>query len=163
MVRAAPFLWRVEAKSFRAGTDPIGPAGDVDEDHLSCAVCFEDLPAGGVAVLPCVCRIPYCHSCWDRALNTKFDTTGRAECPSCRSSMRADFNVETGQLVFTKLAAAGHTEALDANMRDRLYEQARPRQLRLLRACRRPVVDSAPTCDSISLGPECVCGRRLKK
>jgi len=122
-----------------------------------CAICFEDLaPLGGAVLLPCKCRVTYCSRCWDRALNAKYDQTRRAECPSCRTSMRVDFDAEARRLCFNKL------EESDSEMRNRLYEQARPLQITLLQQYG---VGVAPGGSVRPLkprpGPLCVCGSRM--
>eukprot|EP00913_Durusdinium_trenchii_P023681 g22245.t1 len=64
-----------------------------------CAICFEP---GTFVDLPCSCAIKYCTSCWDRALATSVTVRGRAQCPSCRSAFKVDFDTESSSLVFSK-------------------------------------------------------------
>lgn len=92
-------------------------------------------------------------------MNAKFEQTQVAQCPTCRTAMRVDFNPETGQLQFTS-QGPGLDALRDPLMRVRLQEQARPRQVWLLEqhgarlAALASAVDSPPV-------PECVCGSRL--
>lgn len=111
----------------------------------SCAVCFDDVLPGESVQLPCACRVPYCLPCWEQSLNVKFSQTRSAQCPTCRSAVRVDFDHQQRKLTFSKLPPG----ELDMGMRNRLYDQARPLQVRLLREFDQ------------SRGPECVCGSRL--
>jgi len=97
-----------------------------DEDSV-CAICFEHRP---FVNLPCACRINYCATCWDRALATSVTVRGRAQCPSCRSGFRIDFNQDAACLVFSK---EEKTTMTVADWRSRLYGKARPVQIRLLK------------------------------
>lgn len=132
------------------------------QHDLTCGICFEDASAnGGVVSLPCACRISYCSPCWDRALLVKYQQTRRAECPSCRSSMWVDFDAEVGKLSFRKL---GDRSGPDSNMRERLYDQARPWQVTLLK--RHGAESAQEGCGSPSApcpGPACVCGNQLSR
>lgn len=137
------------------GDDSDCPAvqPSVCQDSDTCAICFEELASlGGAVPLPCACRALYCHGCWDYALNSKFDQAQVAECPSCRRAMRVDFDAETGRLCFSLQALdAGR----DEEMRARLQEQAKPRQVRLLK-------DHGGRLAAGDLSePACVCGSSL--
>lgn len=127
----------------------------------SCLVCFETLHSAGDAVaLPCDCRAMYCHRCWDRALNAKYDQTKEAQCPTCRCPMRVDFHMATASLKFTKLAAP----VQDLHLRERIQEQTKPFQIRLLEKHGRQLrrgKDGVPHCGSQHRGPACICGSRL--
>lgn len=114
----------------------------------SCAVCYEDLGVvGGPVALPCSCQASYCRSCWDRALNASFDQSKMAQCPTCRCSIRVDFDETSGYLKF----ALQEDSKPDVYMRQRLQEQTKPFQIRLLERSRNQREDS----------PLCVCGCRL--
>jgi len=130
--------------------------GDNAEMSL-CAICFEDLALlGGAVPLPCKCRVTYCSRCWDRALNAKYNQTRRAECPSCRTAMRVDFDAEARRLCFKKL------EESESEMRTRLYEQARPLQMTLLQQYGVGVaVGGSVRSVKPRPGPLCVCGSRM--
>lgn len=129
-----------------------------EEEPEECAICFDDLAAkGGAVTLPCACRVAYCSSCWDRALNAKFERKRRAECPSCRTALRVDFDPARACLTFQRSDGMP-----DPTMRNRLYEQARPVQIKLLeghgaRLKEAEVTPSAAAAES----PRCVCGSRL--
>lgn len=102
------------------------PAAAEEED--CCAICFEQRP---FISLPCACRMNYCAGCWDRSLAVSVTVRGRAQCPSCRSAFRVDFDPATGGVVFTIDAEGTGTEAVD--WRSRMYVKARPVQVQLLR------------------------------
>jgi len=158
-----------------------------DEDAC-CAICFESQLQ--FVSLPCACKINYCSSCWDRALATSVTMRGHAQCPSCRSAFRIDFEPTAGGLVFS-IDAEG-TSAGD--WRARLYGKAKPVQIQLLRdygqslasgrpalpgllpqpplegcgACGSEAYAAAAPCESAGdvaarppFQPECVCGARL--
>eukprot|EP00931_Biecheleriopsis_adriatica_P100389 TRINITY_DN75714_c0_g1_i1.p1 TRINITY_DN75714_c0_g1~~TRINITY_DN75714_c0_g1_i1.p1 ORF type:complete len:373 (-),score=59.73 TRINITY_DN75714_c0_g1_i1:154-1149(-) len=98
-----------------------------EEEQECCAICFETAP---FVELPCQCNIKYCSSCWDRALATSVTTLGRAQCPSCRSPFKVDFDPEKRTLVF-----ASHPEGTPAaDWRSLLYAKAREVQINLLEA-----------------------------
>jgi len=153
------------------------------EDEDECVICFEALASkGGAVPLPCECRVSYCASCWDRSLAASVTACGRALCPSCRASMRVDFDGDRGLLVFSRAeepsAAAPDEEAeeasaFDDSWRRRLYEQAKPRQIQLLQrygaagaACGGSSASrtAAPqdSDSSATQPPRCVCGSRLR-
>eukprot|EP00929_Paragymnodinium_shiwhaense_P107419 TRINITY_DN73511_c0_g1_i2.p1 TRINITY_DN73511_c0_g1~~TRINITY_DN73511_c0_g1_i2.p1 ORF type:complete len:293 (+),score=41.56 TRINITY_DN73511_c0_g1_i2:45-881(+) len=132
------------------------PAVASEED--ACAICFDALSeCGGAAQLPCNCRVDYCNRCWDRALNSRFSAVKRAECPTCRTPMFVNFNAASGRLMFEKSDGTP-----DPKMRDRLYEQARPRQVRLLQQHGEQHLAAPGGLGGASqVGPSCVCGSRL--
>lgn len=119
---------------------------DIPED-LECGICFESVGAlGGAVSLPCACRTSFCHTCWDRALAASISACGLARCPSCRCPMRVDFDISLKRLVFSRASLAhryagtryvgGGQAYEDPNADDwqqRLYEQAKPTQIHLLR------------------------------
>jgi hypothetical protein len=130
-------------------------AMEEDDPVAACAVCFEDLSdVGGAVPLPCDCRAEYCRSCWDRALNAKFDQTKVAQCPTCRCPLRVDFDGETKNLLFNKLPF----HVPDPDMRLRIQAQTKPHQIGLLEQFG-AVVDS----EGAPAGPSCVCGSYLLK
>jgi len=100
--------------------------------------------------LPCSCRTSFCHTCWDRALAASISACGLARCPSCRCPMRVDFDISLQRLVFSRVSAtfrygydyngyqSGYTmqsyqDAMGDDWQQRLYEQAKPTQIHLLR------------------------------
>lgn len=140
--------------------------------------------------LPCKCTLAYCSSCWDRSLAASVSACGSALCPSCRSSMQVEFNPSSGQLTFSRSPAgdAGSEARRGQDWRRRLYEQAKPLQIRLLQehgaaasaagAAPLPAVSSAAAeppapgaaspsatavvaSDAAPWPPNCVCGSRL--
>mmetsp|Transcript_89253 Transcript_89253/g.266225 ORF Transcript_89253/g.266225 Transcript_89253/m.266225 type:complete len:332 (-) Transcript_89253:118-1113(-) len=161
------------------------PMADAVPMEDCCAICFEQRP---FISLPCACQVNYCAVCWDRALASSVTVRGRAQCPSCRTAFRIDFDPEMGGLVFMKdmdgTAAAG-------GWKSRLYGKARPVQINLLksfgtslvsRTAGDPSSDDATECDgepppagagpqSYSRRPEtgacdlpvCVCGAHLER
>lgn len=124
------------------GPSPCAPAAAKDE--AECAICFEALSfLGGAVPLPCACRAPFCHTCWDRALAASIAACGLARCPSCRCSMRVDFDVCLQRLVFSRAEAASGSshgshsgqigeDPLHNDWQHRLYQQAKPTQIHLL-------------------------------
>jgi len=77
----------------------------VGKEEEPCSVCFCDIAElGGATILPCKCRVPYCHGCWDRCLASSMSSTGNAKCPTCRSVVRVDYDAGVGRLVFSKAA-----------------------------------------------------------
>lgn len=141
------------------------------EDSV-CAICFERRP---FVNLPCSCKVNYCASCWDRALAVSVTTRGKAQCPSCRSGFHVDFNQDAACLVFSK-AEKGMTIA---DWRSRLYDKARPVQIKLLKDFGTAVKDNIPTAQKVDApkletGPKeemesslsvpvCICGGILEK
>lgn len=118
-----------EAPAAGAGA-PARQAAAAADEELECTICFEELSSvGGAIPLPCDCKVTYCSACWDRALAASMSVTGRGSCPSCRSAMRVSFDPDTGRLSFSR---AVPDESQD-NWRKRLYEEAKPLQIRLLR------------------------------
>ncbi|CAE8634112.1 unnamed protein product, partial [Polarella glacialis] len=114
-----------------------------EPSELECAICFESITAS--TILPCSCKVPYCETCWDKALARSFLDCGRSRCPTCRSAVRVDFDAETLSLVFSKESDDGVTGEAPANMEEalriqaahneainRLVAQAIPAQIRLL-------------------------------
>jgi len=139
------------------------------QDTKRCAVCWEDPDSlGGAVTLPCKCNVSYCQPCWDQALNAKFIATQRAQCPTCRSVIRVDFDSRRGRLTFRNQASARSGKP-DPHMQYRLYEQARPFQVQLLRRHGMlaeekglPLKIIGNASEGGGLGPECVCGDRLE-
>jgi hypothetical protein len=113
-----------------------------------CAICYEavDLLDGAVS-LPCACRATFCHTCWDRALAYSITACGIARCPSCRCPVRVDFDIVLERLVFSRARvvafrgvagsrfrnAASVEDARHDDWQQRLYQQAKPTQIHLLR------------------------------
>lgn len=157
---------------------------ETDEDEALCAICFEHKP---FLSLPCACKVNYCETCWDRALASSVSLRGRAQCPSCRTVFRVDFDPSARGLVFSTDASDGGTGVAD--WRSRLYGKAKPVQIQLLqdygkaaRRCR--MVAGLPGCAAsaqhgcaaaahgspVGRGdvcappqPLCVCGARLER
>mmetsp|Transcript_12331 Transcript_12331/g.33787 ORF Transcript_12331/g.33787 Transcript_12331/m.33787 type:complete len:322 (-) Transcript_12331:50-1015(-) len=100
---------------------------DGSEEGECCAICFQERP---FVALPCACRVNYCAECWDRALATSVSVRGRAQCPSCRATLRVDFNPDRGGLVFSKDSDA----TASSKWRHQLYAKTRPMQVGLLRS-----------------------------
>mmetsp|Transcript_43352 Transcript_43352/g.102063 ORF Transcript_43352/g.102063 Transcript_43352/m.102063 type:complete len:276 (+) Transcript_43352:136-963(+) len=148
-----------------------GSAGEREEEADAaddvCTICFEPIASvGGRVALPCNCRLLYCHSCWDQTLAASMSAVGHPRCPSCRSSLRVDYDASTARLVFSKVEESEQggkegTEVMPVlnahnETRHRLTEQAKPRQYELLQqyqALRR----SAPDSQALP-APRCVCG-----
>jgi len=80
------------------------PGPQQGEEEVECAICFDNVAES--TVLPCRCSVPYCGRCWDRALAQSFKACGQARCPSCRGSVRVDFDADAangrGRLVFSR-------------------------------------------------------------
>lgn len=103
-----------------------------------CAICFDELLDADRISLPCQCRVEYCLRCWDRALACSFNDSGRAQCPTCRSPVRVDFDAAAaggrGRLVFSSerdsFASSSRSRSEVVN---RLAEQAAPIMTRNLR------------------------------
>lgn len=131
-------------------------AGYEDCDDGCCAICFEQQPP---VSLPCSCRIHYCAPCWDRALASSVAMRGKAQCPSCRSAFGVDFDPRTGSVVLTSEREGGN--GLATNWRLRLYEKARPTQIRLLQ--RHGAAVEALRGDLAAPAPLCVCGDPLER
>jgi len=180
-------------------------------DDVECAICFEALAdKGGAVSLPCDCKVAYCASCWDRALAASMSAAGRATCPSCRAAMHVDFDPEQARLRFSRAAPPATSssapffsrpapwsdeddedeeedeELVRDDWRRRLYAQAKPLQIRLLRSYgearmlrsygegRLPPSLAASTSSAGSSGggergngrgeeaPKCICGCRLR-
>lgn len=117
-----------------------------------CVICFESTSQW--AALPCACNVEYCTRCWDRALAESFNACDKSRCPTCRGTVRVDFDAEQGCLLFSREeeglpepseAQASQGAAEERAIRaerifarrketvDRLLKQARPMQVRLLR------------------------------
>merc|ERR1719401_2339003 len=108
-----------------AGGEASGEGSEQSSDDV-CAICFEQCP---FISLPCKCNVNYCKGCWSRALATSVTVRGIAQCPSCRTNFRVDFDTETTNLVFTPDdKGTGSKE-----WRSRLYCKARPAQIQCLR------------------------------
>jgi len=158
-------------------------SADVAEE-VECGICYEAIPLTGIAKLPCSCRVPYCHSCWDRALAASMSSCGRATCPSCRMALRVDFDAALGRLFFSRAetnsaGCTGIDTPNNANEDDdwfvRLYAQAKPAQIKLLQEYSAGVRDAERSCAGVQVPnsargqhqgprqqlPRCVCGSQL--
>mmetsp|Transcript_103200 Transcript_103200/g.205075 ORF Transcript_103200/g.205075 Transcript_103200/m.205075 type:complete len:296 (+) Transcript_103200:64-951(+) len=103
--------------------------GRVEQDTAAeecCAICFELRPP---IELPCACQVDYCATCWDRALASSVTVRGHAQCPSCRSAFRVDFDSHAGGLVFS----VDSDGTPSGEWRTRLYSKVKPVQIQLLR------------------------------
>jgi len=141
---------------------------DSEEDAI-CAICFEHTP---FVALPCACKIKYCAQCWDRALATSVSVRGRAQCPTCRSAFKIEFDVDTGNLVFSPDPEGTHA----CDWRSQLYVKVRNVQIRLLESYGKVVsgdlspgrLATAPKSPKSGAGecngrlPSCVCGAALE-
>lgn len=105
-----------------------------------CAICFDAVT--DVFALPCDCNVFYCMRCWDRALAQSFNSVGQARCPTCRLSVRVDFDAEANRLVFSREPDTPRGASMDdesgtltqvGDAIERLVEQARPAQIRILK------------------------------
>lgn len=105
-----------------------------EEDITECAICFDHISEA--LPLPCQCQVPYCLTCWDRALAAAFNSSGTARCPTCRGPVRVDFDPEGGnghgRLIFSA-QDEGEDETSRSSVVNRLAEQAAPLMARLLR------------------------------
>lgn len=157
------------------------------EEYEECIICFESLAfLGGPVQVPCNCRVAYCHKCWDRALAASMSANGKALCPSCRTPMHVDFDSTQGRLQFSRAPLCETSgRPLQDNWRRRLYQQARPMQIRLLQSygaqrasasgdaagegggAASGVAADAPSTrpdgDPEQVPPRCVCGHRLRQ
>jgi len=125
-----------------------------------CAICFE---SGPFVKLPCSCALKYCSGCWDRALAASLATRGRAQCPSCRSAFKVDYDLNASALVFATDPKGTPATA----WRTKLYGKFRTGQIKLLEAFKENVAsrdakveqDNGHTC---RMRPHCVCGSELE-
>jgi hypothetical protein len=174
----------------RVSPQPVKPADDFDRqlsastcatvtDDAICTICFEP---GPFVTLPCRCTLHYCSGCWDRALAASVATRGKAQCPSCRSAFRVDYDPTQKGLIFSE-------ETETANLSDwrmRIYEKVGPAQISLLhefgQSCSAPDMEtglgdsvavaeksmvqaSLPGTSSAEFkkGPSCMCGGELER
>merc|ERR1719362_2044400 len=103
------------------------PSSQLPQEPMPCAICFE--AAGQGVNLPCRCQVAYCNLCWEKALAKSFNACARVRCPTCRCTVRVDFDAQTGQLLFSE---GDDNEDVDI-VRRRISERLRPVQVRLLR------------------------------
>jgi hypothetical protein len=96
-----------------------------EDDDECCAICCE---SSSFETLPCSCRMKFCPTCWDRSLAASIATRGCAQCPSCRSVVKVDFDSDTGRLVFERAKKT----AMTCDWSKQLYVKARPTQIRRL-------------------------------
>lgn len=166
---------------------------EASQIDLQCVICFEAMAQA--MRLPCDCTVTYCVGCWDRSLAHSFRTCGRARCPTCREPVRVDFDAECGQMKFsrddpddcTDEDSGGTPSTSDATShrawqmqrrslqqkraRERLVEQARPAQVRILERygsahpSLREDVETATLAERCVAAaqdpPTCVCGGLL--
>jgi len=117
--------------------------------------------------------------CWDKALAQSFNSCGRARCPTCRAAVRVDFDPDSSIPSFTQ----DHEDMDPNNMRQRIAEQMRPVQIRLLKAygaahplehdsdreedlseaLSKALVAASCTGGDKTEGAPCVCGSCLKR
>mmetsp|Transcript_15664 Transcript_15664/g.34354 ORF Transcript_15664/g.34354 Transcript_15664/m.34354 type:complete len:282 (+) Transcript_15664:108-953(+) len=151
---------------------------EVVDEFPECIICSEELSSEtDIVKLPCKCTSAYCHGCWDRCLAASVSAHGQALCPSCRCSMRVDYDPVQGRLLFERSSSGtgsdGPEMAAD-NWRSGLYEKARPRQIMLLQlfgaqaelARAGPDEGSSSVAEDVLQQPEeprCVCGSRLMR
>jgi len=146
-----------------AATEDLSGSGarvpeDIDDESV-CAICFENQP---FVNLPCSCRINYCSTCWDRALATSVSVRGRAQCPSCRTGFRIEFNEEAACLVFSKEDA----DMPISDWKSCVYGRARPAQIKLLKdysAAASAEPARRETSSDRGCEPFCICGGVLEK
>jgi len=114
-----------------------------------CAICFDDIEH--TAELPCSCNVDYCARCWDHSLAQSLHCTGRARCPTCRCNVHVDFDADEGRLVFSPDQARDSRRSATI---DRLIEQARPAQVKILQQFGKSRGHAVP---------KCVCGSHLQQ
>eukprot|EP00747_Dinoflagellata_sp_TGD_P164862 gnl/TRDRNA2_/TRDRNA2_185394_c0_seq1.p1 gnl/TRDRNA2_/TRDRNA2_185394_c0~~gnl/TRDRNA2_/TRDRNA2_185394_c0_seq1.p1 ORF type:complete len:316 (+),score=68.22 gnl/TRDRNA2_/TRDRNA2_185394_c0_seq1:87-1034(+) len=136
---------------------PSGHAAAEDDAELECVICFDDIrSAGGAVQLPCDCKVTYCNLCWDRALAASITACNSALCPSCRTPMRVDYDASEGRLAFSRAPTSPDGgDASEDGWRKRLYEQAKPMQIRLLqeygRRHQQAIASASDTSDAASV------------
>jgi len=140
-----------------------------DQGDSECNICFETLESrGGAVALPCNCKIAYCAKCWDRSLAASMSSCGQALCPSCRGAMQVDFDPQTCQLIFRRSTDKGTSSSAlrMQDLRRRLYDQAKPVQIKLLQTYGAKVgqggARTSKDMETQDHPPRCVCGSRLK-
>ncbi|CAE7528777.1 rtcb [Symbiodinium necroappetens] len=145
-----------------------GAMSVTDHGDTDCNICFEPLESrGGAVALPCNCKIAYCARCWDRSLAASMSSCGMALCPSCRCCMQVDFDPNSCQLMFRRSADKGSssTSARMRDLRTHLYDQAKPVQIKLLRAygdkVGQPGTRTSKDMETEDHVPRCVCGSKL--
>ncbi|CAE7372128.1 rtcb [Symbiodinium microadriaticum] len=154
--------------SKRLNDDDCGAMSVTDHGDTDCNICFEPLESrGGAVALPCNCKIAYCARCWDRSLAASMSSCGMALCPSCRCCMQVDFDPNSCQLMFRRSADKGSssTSARMRDLRTHLYDQAKPVQIKLLRAygakVGQPGTRTSKDMETEDHVPRCVCGSKL--
>lgn len=113
-----------------------------------CGICLERVAQR--ADLPCACTVAYCTPCWDHALARSFQTCGLARCPTCRSSVRVDFDAHMGCMIFSREADDTISDGMFLMTLMRAYQQrltlqAKPAQVRLLREYGKRLSPQAPS------------------
>lgn len=123
--------------------------------------------------MPCDCQATYCSQCWDRSLASSLHACGIARCPSCRTKMHVEYDASCGQPLFRRATdmeddSADETGSWRPFAYDALYNQARPRQIELLKQFGATTrLASAPTmpqhaCPKVGV-PNCACGCPLTR
>eukprot|EP00930_Biecheleria_cincta_P070731 TRINITY_DN58345_c0_g1_i1.p1 TRINITY_DN58345_c0_g1~~TRINITY_DN58345_c0_g1_i1.p1 ORF type:complete len:307 (-),score=34.13 TRINITY_DN58345_c0_g1_i1:291-1211(-) len=126
-----------------------------------CAICFEQ---GPFVNLPCHCKLKYCTCCWDRALATSVTICGRAQCPSCRSAFKVDYDVNASSLVFT----ADSEGAPARDWQTKLYGKVKGVQIKILESFSTDCFYMGETLEeegrdnTCQIQPACVCGAELE-
>lgn len=121
---------------------------NIEDACPECVICME--PIEETTTLPCMCKVSYCPSCWDRSLASSLRSTLQATCPTCRFPVRVDFDAEKGRLVFQRETdedvLGGDPRAVHETTLTRLLNQARPAQIKTLVAYGetqlRPILES---------------------
>eukprot|EP00930_Biecheleria_cincta_P092404 TRINITY_DN82300_c0_g1_i1.p1 TRINITY_DN82300_c0_g1~~TRINITY_DN82300_c0_g1_i1.p1 ORF type:complete len:396 (+),score=41.39 TRINITY_DN82300_c0_g1_i1:49-1236(+) len=102
-------------------------------DAMECAICMDSIEEE--TILPCRCKLHYCQVCWDKALANSFSQCGQARCPSCRSSVRVDFDAKTHRMLFTAetedTSGASQSEMLQEIRREYMQSVGRENQMQV--------------------------------
>lgn len=120
-----------EMKSTSDGEEERYPESCGDE--MECAICMDSIEEE--TILPCRCKLHYCQVCWDKALANSFSQCGQARCPSCRSSVRVDFDAKTHRMLFTAetvdMSGASQSEMLQEIRREYMQSVTRENQMQV--------------------------------
>lgn len=111
--------------SVEGHTGPATELAEEGDEGERCAICFEHRP---FVSRPCPCRANYCAGCWDHALAASVTARGRAQCPSCRTTLRVDYDARAGGPIFLLESGGGSADAWQAA----LCQKMRPAQVHLL-------------------------------
>eukprot|EP00747_Dinoflagellata_sp_TGD_P020691 gnl/TRDRNA2_/TRDRNA2_127988_c0_seq1.p1 gnl/TRDRNA2_/TRDRNA2_127988_c0~~gnl/TRDRNA2_/TRDRNA2_127988_c0_seq1.p1 ORF type:complete len:303 (+),score=27.80 gnl/TRDRNA2_/TRDRNA2_127988_c0_seq1:99-1007(+) len=157
---------------------PLTPSRLHESHEATCAICLDAVSSEGrgSVQVPCGCKVVYCAPCWDHALAESLRCCGRARCPSCRTSVQAEYDTVKRCLVFSCTSDNGGSADEDQDepssnsgqWQRTLQRQTRPLQVELLRqygaSRNRARLGTAlekdiPECSDL---PRCVCGSDLR-